>query len=65
MTIGHYRAGVTIDDWVLHDMMASNAVLYGRSYSTDDIVRGAGFFHNRGPVRNWRNALAAYFRQMS
>jgi lipid-binding SYLF domain-containing protein len=65
MKFDNYLAGVTIDDWVLHDMTASNAVLYGRAYSTDDIVRGAGFFHIRGPVRTWRNALAAYFRQMS
>jgi lipid-binding SYLF domain-containing protein len=65
MKIGNYLAGVTIDDWVLHDMTACNAVLYGRPYSTDDIVRGAGFFHIRGRVRMWRDALAAYFREMS
>jgi hypothetical protein len=46
-------------------MTESNAVLYGRPYSTDDIVRGAGFFHTRGPARMWRDALAAYFREMS
>ena len=63
--ITNYLAGVTIDDCVLHDVAASNAVLYGRPYSTDDIVRGAGFFHSRGPIRMWRNALAAYFREMS
>lgn len=65
MKIGNYLAGVTIDDWVLQEMTASNAVLYGRPYSTDDIVRGAGFFQNRGRVRMWRDALAAYFREMS
>ena len=65
ITIENHLAGVTIDDWVLQDMTASNAMLYGRSYSTDDIVRGAGFFHIRGPVRMWRNALVAYFREMS
>jgi lipid-binding SYLF domain-containing protein len=63
--IGHYVAGVTIDNCVLQDARESNAVLYGRPYSTDDIVRGAGFFHIAGPVRTWRNALAAYFREMS
>lgn len=63
--IGNYLAGVTIDDWVLNDMTASNAVLYGRPYSTDDIVRGAGLFHIMGPIRMWRDALAAYFREMS
>jgi lipid-binding SYLF domain-containing protein len=65
MKIGHYLAGVTVDDWVVHDMTASNAALYGRAYSTDDIIRGAGFFHTRGAIRMWRNALAAYFRRMS
>jgi lipid-binding SYLF domain-containing protein len=58
-------AGVTIAGWVLQDMRESNAVLYGRPYSTDDIVRGAGFFYVKGPARMWRNALAAYFREMS
>jgi lipid-binding SYLF domain-containing protein len=65
MKFEKYLAGVTIDDWVLQEMKASNAVLYGRPYSTDDIVRGAGFFQNRGRVRMWRDALAAYFREMS
>ena len=65
MKIENYFAGVTIDGWVLHEMRESNAVLYGRPYSTDDIVRGAGFFHTRGPARSWRDALAAYFREMS
>jgi lipid-binding SYLF domain-containing protein len=65
MKIGNYLAGVTIDDWVLHDLTASNAVLYGRPYSTDDIVRGAGLFQIMGPIRMWRGALAAYFREMS
>lgn len=65
MKFGQYFAGITIEDSALHDVTASNAVLYGRAYSTDDIVRGAGFFHNRGAIRLWRDALAAYFREMS
>jgi lipid-binding SYLF domain-containing protein len=65
MKIGNYLAGVTIDDCVLQEIRESNAVLYGRPYSTDDIVRGAGFFHIRGRIRMWRDALAAYFREMS
>jgi lipid-binding SYLF domain-containing protein len=60
-----YFAGVTIDDWVVDDMTASNAALYGRPFSTDDIVRGAGFFHVPPSARMWRNALANYFRDMS
>lgn len=61
----NYFAGVTIDNWVVDDMTASNAALYGRPFSTDDIVRGAGFFHVPSSARMWRNALADYFREMS
>ncbi len=61
----NYLAGVTIDDWIVDDMTASNAALYGRPFSTDDIVRGAGFFHVPSSVRMWREALADYFREMS
>ena len=46
-------------------MRDSNAVLYGRPYSTDDIVRGAGFFHVPASARRWRETLARYFRKMS
>jgi lipid-binding SYLF domain-containing protein len=65
MKFENYLAGVTIDDWVLQEMKASNAVLYGRPYSTDDIVRGAGFFHAPRSARMWRDAIGAYFREMS
>ena len=65
MRIGNHLTGVTIDDCVLQEIRESNAVLYGRPYSTDDIVRGAGFFHIKGQVRLWRDAIAAYFREMS
>lgn len=61
----HHFAGVTIEDWIVDDMTASNAALYGRPFSTDDIVRGAGFFHVPSSARMWRNALANYFREMS
>jgi lipid-binding SYLF domain-containing protein len=61
----NYFAGVTIDNWVVDDMTTSNAALYGRPYSTDDIVRGAGFFHVPSSARTWRDALAGYFREMS
>lgn len=61
----NYFAGVTIDDWIVDDMTASNAALYGRPFSTDDIVRGAGFFHVPSSARMWRDALADYFREMS
>ena len=65
MKIGNYLAGVTIAECVLQEIRESNAVLYGRPYSTDDIFRGAGFFHIKGPIRMWRDALAAYLREMS
>jgi lipid-binding SYLF domain-containing protein len=65
MQFDNYFAGVTINDWIVDDMKTSNAVLYGRPYSTDDIVRGAGFFNVPSSARAWRNALAEYFREMS
>jgi lipid-binding SYLF domain-containing protein len=61
----NYFAGLTIDNWIVDDMTASNAALYGRPYSTDDIVRGAGFFRVPSSARMWREALADYFREMS
>jgi len=65
MRFATYFAGVTIDDWIVEEVKASNAVLYGRPYSTDDIVRGTGFFHVPPAGRLWREALADYFRRMS
>jgi lipid-binding SYLF domain-containing protein len=65
MRFEHYFAGVAVDDWILQEMKASNAVLYGRPYSTDEIIRGAGFFHAPQAARMWREALASYFREMS
>src|SRR5688500_16886311 len=53
----NYLLVVTVNDWVLQDMPASNAPLYGRAYSTYDSVRGARFFHITGSIRMWRNAL--------
>ena len=65
MRFATYFAGVTVDDWVVEEVKASNAILYGRPYSTDEIVRGAGFFHLPPAARAWREALADYFRHMS
>ena len=65
MQFAHYFAGVTVTDWVVQEVKASNAILYGRPYSTDDIVRGAGFFHLPHAARMWRDAIAGYFREMS
>ena len=65
MQFGHYFAGVAVDDWIVQEMKASNAALYGRPYSTDEIVRGAGFFHAPRAARIWREALTSYFREMS
>lgn len=60
-----YFAGVTIGDCIIHEMQESNAALYGRPYSSDDIIRGAGFFHVTPAGRTWRRALADYFRELS
>jgi lipid-binding SYLF domain-containing protein len=65
MQFGQYFGGVAVDDWIVQEMKASNAALYGRPYSTDEIVRGAGFFHAPQAARMWREALASYFRGMS
>ncbi len=65
MHFGDSFAGVTIVDWTISEMKDANARLYGRPYSTDDIVRGAGFFHLPPSARLWRGAIAAYFRGMS
>jgi lipid-binding SYLF domain-containing protein len=62
---GNYFAGMTIDDWQISEMPVSNKQLYGRAYSTDDIVRGTGFFHLPKAARQFREALSAYFRDMS
>ena len=60
-----YFAGVTIGDCIIREMQESNAALYGRPYSSDDIIRGAGFFHVSPAGRTWRRALADYFRELS
>jgi len=65
MRFGNYFAGVTVSDWSIRELKADNALLYGRPYSTEAIVRGAGFFYLPPAARAWRNAIAAYFREMS
>jgi len=65
MQFGDYFAGITIRDWSIREMRDANARLYGRPYSTEDIVRGVGFFHLPPAARSWRGAIAAYFREMS
>ena len=65
MQFDGYFAGVTIADCVIRELQESNAALYGRPYSTDDIVRGAGFFRVPPAGQKWRRALADYFRLMS
>ena len=65
MQFAEYFAGVTVTDWVTQEVKVSNAILYGRPYSTDDILRGAGFFHVPHTARMWRDTIAGYFREMS
>ena len=56
-----YFAGVTISDWSIAEVRSSNEHLYGRPYSTDEIIRGAGFFRLPWAARQWRDAVADYF----
>jgi lipid-binding SYLF domain-containing protein len=65
MQFGDYFAGVTVDDWTISESKAGNALLYGRPYSTEAIIRGSGFFHLSPAARAWRNALMASLRDMS
>jgi len=65
MQFGDYFAGVAVEDAMIAADRSSNARLYGTPWSTEDIVRGAGFFRLPPAARHWRDALAAYFREMS
>ena len=65
MQFGDYFAGVTVEDWMITEMTSSNARLYGRPYTTDEIIHGDGFFHLPPAARLWRNALMGYFSRMS
>lgn len=65
MQFGEYFAGVTIDDWEISEMRTANERIYGRPYSTEDILGGVGFFQLPPTARLWRDALRTYFREMS
>ena len=65
MHFDRYFAGVTIENWAVRELQEANAVLYGRPYSTDDILRGRGFFRLPPAARMWRDTIAGYFRGMS
>jgi len=65
MQFGHYFAGVTVNDWTVTESKAGNALMYGRPYSTADIVRGSGFFNLPRAARAWRETLVACFRDLS
>ena len=65
MQFGDYFAGVTIEEWMITEVKTSNAWLYGRPYSTDEIVRGDGFFHLPPAALLWRQALTGYFSRLS
>jgi lipid-binding SYLF domain-containing protein len=58
-------AGVTVSNWEMRDNPAGNALLYGHPYSSDDILRGAGFFHLPKAARTWRDALLSATRETS
>lgn len=65
MQFGGYFAGVTIEDWGISEMRSSNERIYGRPYSTIDLVRGTGFFRLPPSARLYRDSLVSYFREMS
>jgi lipid-binding SYLF domain-containing protein len=65
MQFADYLAGVTVNDWIVSGSPAGNARLYATPYSTEDIVRGDGFFHLPPAARAWRKAIVDYFRDMS
>jgi lipid-binding SYLF domain-containing protein len=61
----NYFGGIAIDEWTVESSKDANAVLYGKGYSTESVVRGLGFFQLRPAARAWRNTLAVLFGQMS
>ena len=65
MQFGDYFAGVTIREWTISEAKSWNAQLYGRPYSTADILGGAGFFHLPPAARAWRNSLRDYYKELS
>jgi lipid-binding SYLF domain-containing protein len=65
MHFGDYFAGVTVNDWAFSESKPGNELLYGRPYSTEDIVHGSGFFRLPPAARSWREALTACFRDLS
>jgi lipid-binding SYLF domain-containing protein len=65
MQFGDYFAGVTIEEWMITEVKTSNAWLYGGPSTTDEIVRGDGFFHLPPAARLWRQALTGYFSRLS
>ena len=65
LEFGDYFAGVSVDNWTIVGMSSANQQLYGRPYSTDEIVRGAGFFNPPPASRSWLDALAGYFHETS
>jgi lipid-binding SYLF domain-containing protein len=65
MRFDGYFAGVTIDRWSITEMKPSNARLYGKPYSSADILKGNGTFAVPVLAEGWRSALASYFRGRS
>ena len=65
LEFGDYFAGVSVENWTIVGMSSANQQLYGRPYSTDEMVRGAGFFNPPPASRAWLEALADYFHETS
>jgi lipid-binding SYLF domain-containing protein len=60
---GSYFAGVTVGGWSLREAKDANASLYGKPYSTADVLQGG--FTVPAPAQEWRDAIASYFKEMS
>jgi len=61
MQFGDYFAGVPIDDWTLITMRGANEELYGRPYTTIDLLH-RGLLTVPVAARPWQQAIDDYFR---
>ena len=61
----NYFAGAAVNGWTIESMDDANTALYGKGYSTVDVVRGHGYFQLRPAARAWREMLADLFGEAS
>ena len=63
MQFGDFFAGVTVRELSVRQLKDASARVYGKPYSTADVLRGG--FKAPSVAQAWRDALASYFREMS